>query len=189
MSVFSIFTTTNYTFEGQYPDEQVIMLLHRHWFVLFKRCLVFIVMAFVPLGIYIFAYDWVAVYGLNGTFIFLCAIYYLFWWYYLFYTITMYALDTWIITDHRVIDSEQHGFFSRTVAELNLAKIQDVSTTTHNFIETMLKFGDLDVQTAGTNPKFSFKEIPNPEVVEAELLKAHNQYMAKHPGGAEDEVV
>ena len=37
------------------------------------------------------------------------SIFYLFWWYGVFYAITMYLLFL-IVTDHRIIDSEQHGF-------------------------------------------------------------------------------
>lgn len=97
----------------------------------------------------------------------------------------MYLLDTWIITNHRVIDSEQHGFFNRTVAELSLAKIQDVSTDIQGPLATWLKYGNLDIQTAGTIDKFTFKQIPDPVAVKDMLMHAHNEYVAEHPNGIE----
>ncbi len=189
MKFLSVFTETNYTFEGQHSYETVVALLYRHWFILFSRLLVFLIMAFVPVFVYIFLWDWIALYELVSLYGLLVAVYYLIWWYFMFYNITMYLLDTWIITDHRIVDSEQHGFFNRTVAELNLSKIQDISTSIQSFIGTILKFGDIEVQTAGTHPKFSFHQISNPEGVRERLTIAHNEYIAKHPGGVEDGLV
>ncbi len=103
----------------------------------------------------------------------------------MFYSITMYLLDTWIITNHRVIDSEQHGFFDRTVSELSLLKIQDVSTEINGPIATWLKFGNLEIQTAGAREKFLFKQIPNPLLIKDQLMKAHNDFVAEHPEGIE----
>ncbi len=186
MKFLSVFTETNYSFEGQRPNELVVALLYRHWFVIVSKLLGFIIMALVPLVAYVLLWDWIALYDLSSLYGLLVAVYYLIWWYSAFYNITMYLLDTWILTDHRVIDSEQHGFFNRTVAELNLAKIEDISTSVKSFIGTVLKFGDIEIQTAGTHPKFSFEQIPNPEGVREQLTIAHNEYMAKHPGGVED---
>lgn len=185
MRSFSVFTNTNYTFEGEYPYERVVALLFRHWFVLFARLFVFLLLALLPPIIYIFARGFLSTYALNGLFALLLGVYYMVWWYGMFYSIAMYLLDTWIITNHRVIDSEQYGFFNRTVAELSLSKIQDVGTKIDGPLATWLKFGDLDIQTAGTNPKFSFKQIPDPLKVKDMLMRAHNEYVAEHPGDVE----
>jgi len=178
---FSIFKDTKYSFEGKHNYEVVIVLLYRHWFVLFTRAIAFVLLALLPLVINIFAHSWFAAYNLTDLFRLLLIIYYLIWWYSFFYTVTMYLLDTWVITDHRVIDSEQHGFFNRTVAELNLKQIEDISTRVEGFFNTLLNFGDLEIQTAGTEPKFVFKEIPNPVGIKDLITQAHNRYMASHP--------
>ncbi len=188
MKFFSVFTETNYTFEGQHSYETVVALLYRHWFVIFSRLFGFFLLAFVPVLVYFFAWDWITLYELQGVYGLFVIVYLLAWWFQMFYAITMYLLDTWILTDHRVVDSEQHGFFNRTVAELNLSKIQDISISVGSFIGTMLKFGNLEIQTAGTHPKFEFKQIPNPQEVENQLTIAHNEYMSKHPGGVEDDI-
>ena len=102
------------------------------------------------------------------------------WWMGLFYALTMYLLDTWIITDHRILDNEQHGFFSRTLSEMNLSKIQDMSVRISGLIPTFLDYGDLEIQTAGTEPKFIFKQIPHPNQVRALLTEAYNKYVEEH---------
>ena len=185
MKFLSVFTKTHNTFEGQRPYEQVIVLLNRHWFVLAVKLVGYLLIALIPIVVDSGLLNFAGFVGFQGLYLVLTAGFYLIWWYSLFYTITMYLLDTWIITNHRVIDSEQHGFFNRTVAELSLAKIQDVSTKVDGLLATWLKFGDLDIQTAGTSPKFSFKQIPNPLLVKDQLMRAHNEYIAEHPEGIE----
>jgi len=86
----------------------------------------------------------------------------------------MYTLDVWIVTDRRIIDSTQHGFFNRVVSELHLSRIQDISVSTRGVIQTFLKFGDLQVQTAGTDEKFKFQQIPHPEKVKDVIRKISN---------------
>ncbi len=109
------------------------------------------------------------------------SLYLLLWWNAVFYRLTMYLLDIWIVTDHRVIDSQQFGFFHRTVAELGLARIQDISTKLQGTMATFFNFGNLDIQTAGTEPKFRFEQIPNPAKVKDVIVHAHNEYMSTHP--------
>lgn len=82
----------------------------------------------------------------------------------------MYMLDVWIVTDRRIIDSTQHGFFNRTVSELHLTRVQDISVHTVGVIPTLLHFGDLQVQTAGTEEKFNFLQIPNPLAVKDAIM-------------------
>lgn len=186
-NLLKLFTVSGYNFEGKRSDENVILLLRRHWFVIFVRLLFLLILAFLPLVIFLFLANFISRYGLREVFDFLTAVYFLFWWLALFYKITMYLLDTWIVTDHRIIDSEQHGFFNRTVAELSLSRIQDVSVKVSGLINTFLDFGDLEVQTAGAENKFLFKQIPHPTRVKDLILRAHDQFMISHPGAVETE--
>ena len=185
MKFLEIFTKTHNTFEGQRPYEHTVVLLHRHWYILVIKLIGYLLIALIPIVAYPFLFNLIIFdYFWNLYFVVVMG-FYLIWWYSLFYMITMYLLDTWIITNHRVIDSEQHGFFNRTVAELSLAKIQDVSTKVNGSLATWLKFGELDIQTAGAKEKFSFKQIPNPLAVKDQLMRAHNDFVAEHPQGVE----
>ncbi len=46
-----------------------------------------------------------------------------------------------------------------------------MSVNTTGLIQTIFKFGDLQIQTAGTEEKFKFIQIPNPESVKDEISK------------------
>ena len=163
----------------------MIILLYRHWFVLFLKLLTFFILAILPFALYSFLGNLIISAGLAEVFGFIVSLYFLFWWLGIFYQITMYLLDTWIVTDHRLLDNEQHGFFNRTLSEMHLVKVQDVSVKIQGFIPTLLSYGNLEVQTAGAEPKFVLKQIPRPNQVRAIITEASNEYLKTHKDGIE----
>jgi uncharacterized membrane protein YdbT with pleckstrin-like domain len=78
---------------------------------------------------------------------------------------TDYYLDIFIVTDHRLIDIEQIGLFGRDVAELRLERIQDIKVEIIGFLPTILRFGNLHVQSAGEGEEIVVKNILHPETV------------------------
>jgi uncharacterized membrane protein YdbT with pleckstrin-like domain len=81
-------------------------------------------------------------------------------------------LDMWIITNKRVIDIEQHGFFRREVSSFPLDRIQDVTYGMNGIIATWLKFGDVRIQTASISDTFIMREVPFPEEVKDAITRA-----------------
>jgi len=96
--------------------------------------------------------------------------YYLFVSLFAFFVFIDYYLDFWIITDERIINVDQNGFFSRTIAEHRLEKIQDVASEVHGFIPTFFNHGNVFVQTAGTKQRFVFVQVPEPEEIRNLLI-------------------
>ncbi|KKT20774.1 MAG: hypothetical protein UW06_C0055G0007 [Parcubacteria group bacterium GW2011_GWE1_43_8] len=185
MKYLDIFNFSKYSFDGIKSYENVILYLNRHWFVMFGKFLAFGLLLIVPFVIYAVFGEAIVSMGIDNLFWLIVSIYFLFWWNSLFYAITMYLLDSWIVIDHRIIDSEQKGFFSRTVSELSLSRIQDISTHIVGPLTTILDFGDLEIQTAGAEPKFVFKEIPGPNAVKSKIMVAHNEFVSMHKGDVE----
>lgn len=182
---FSIFTRSLFTFEGKNPYEETLTLLYRHWFVLLGRMIGFLALLILPIVIIKFINPFIVRFGLTGLITELVWLYLLTIWYAFFYMLTMYLLDVWVVTDHRIIDSKQKGYFNRTVSELNLEKIQDVSVHVRGFIQTLLNFGDVEIQTAGTEQNFVFKQVPYPGRVKDLIMQAHRNYVIAHRPGAE----
>lgn len=170
-SLFSIFTHSDNSFDGEENGEKVILLIRRHPFFILLKMLVFALLAIVPLSLIGYFSDFLFDNGLLDPAFFLLSLWYLFIWSGVFYSLTMYTLDVWIVTDRRIIDSKQHGFFSRTTSELHLNRIQDISVNTDGVIHTFLKFGDLNIQTAGVEERFNFSQIPHPEKVKDQIMK------------------
>jgi uncharacterized membrane protein YdbT with pleckstrin-like domain len=169
--MFSIFTQTNNSFDGEESDEKTILLLRRHPFFILSRLTFLVFLALIPVAVGMVFYSFFYSHNLLTLFFFASSAWYLFLWSAIFYSLTMYTLDVWIVTNHRIIDSTQHGFFDRRVSELHLARIQDISVKTEGVVQTFLKFGDLQVQTAGTEEKFKFSQIPYPEKVKDEIMR------------------
>jgi len=183
--LLSLFSISHHTFEGKKSYENVVALLYRHWFVFVSKLLVYAFLLLLPFVVWIFIDPYLNNFGLDDVFLFLIGVYVFIWWLSLFYALTMYFLDTWIVTDHRVLDNKQHGFFNRSISELHLSRIQDISVKVSGFIATFLDFGNLEIQTAGTEPKFFFKDIPHPNKIRDEIMKAQNKYISEHPNNVE----
>lgn len=117
--------------------------------------------------------DWQLVSGTlsHAVLVMAGSIYYLFLWM-LFYGFWLdYFLDYFVVTDKRVIDIEQSGLFSRTTAEQQLGRVQDVTHVVKGFWATMFHFGHVYIQTAGEKQRFVFEDVNEPDKVAAIILQ------------------
>lgn len=154
---------------NQRSNEHVILFLRRHWFALLAIATAFILLVGVPLllGWYFFGTveDWLAHPLIGPLIVILGSMYFLSIWLFAFLEFTDYYLDTWIITNERIINIEQEGLFNRTASELDLAAVQDTTAEIHGIWQTLFTYGQVYVQTAGEKGRFHFKNIDNPEHV------------------------
>ena len=170
--MFTFFSSTQYSFEGKKIGEIVAIFLHRHWFTIAARMFLIFVMFILPIILFPFINSLANKYVPIGGLTFLVfMIYYMILWSFFLYSITMYLLDSWIVTNERIISNTQHGFFNRTVSEMELSRVQDITVTINGIIETALNFGNLEIQTAGKEEKFTFEQIPNPQRVKDTIMK------------------
>lgn len=179
-SFLSIFTKSNNSFVGEESDETVILLIRRHPFFIIVRIIFFIILAILPAVLGLFFYEKLLAWNFFNLFFFALNFWFIFLWLGVFYALTMYTLDVWIVTDRRIIDSTQNGFWNRTISELHINRIQDISVQTQGIIQTFFKFGDLQVQTAGAEEKFKFIQIPHPEHVKDEIMKLVSTQQSNH---------
>jgi membrane protein YdbS with pleckstrin-like domain len=82
---------------------------------------------------------------------------------------TNFYLDIWIITNKRLIDIEQHSLFKREVSILELNKIQDITSEVKGILATLLNYGNINVQTAGSDKNFFISDIEKPNEVREKL--------------------
>jgi uncharacterized membrane protein YdbT with pleckstrin-like domain len=88
---------------------------------------------------------------------------------------TNFMLDTWILTDERLIDVEQVSLFSRKVSTLSLDRVQDITITEAGFLETFFGIGVVLVQTAGEAQEFRIYGIKDPSHVKDLIQRAYRQ--------------
>ncbi|MFH1822479.1 MAG: PH domain-containing protein [Patescibacteria group bacterium] len=173
-----------YRLPNQLPDEKIIKVLRRDVFILFKKIVLFMFLILLP-----FAFFYFIIQSQNNllsgqlsypVIVLGTSAYYLFIWLFFFFSFIDYYLDIWIITNERIIDVQQEGFFSRTIAEQRLYRIQDVTSEVHGFFPTILKYGEVYVQTAGTKQRFIFYEVPLPDQVRNTIIKLAERSKRKY---------
>ncbi len=162
-------------FPSQKSQEKVFLLLRRHWFTYFGFVAVSFIMS-IPIFILI-AY-WInnpEIFAGNMGNIAIAAVfaYTLFGLGLMLYGFIDYYLDVYIVTNERIVNIEQNGFFRREISELNLHQVQDVSAKVNGFFPTMMHYGNIFIQTAGERENFIFKSIPNPYRVSKLIVDLH----------------
>ena len=62
----------------------------------------------------------------------------------------LWYLNVFIITNQRIFDFDQKGFFNRIVSEVPFEKILDISYSVRGLGQTVLKLGTIKIQATGT---------------------------------------
>ncbi|MBI3305475.1 PH domain-containing protein [Candidatus Parcubacteria bacterium] len=157
------------------PHEEPLLVLRRHWLIAAAYIALATLLALGPVAaVAALQQFWPALLGGGVQLIaFAASLYYLALWLAFFAVVVDYYLDVWIVTSERVIAIEQKGLFRREIAEFNILKVQDVSTHINGLVPTLFDFGELQVQTAGEEEKFCFKQVPNPNHAKQQILACY----------------
>ena len=124
-------------------DEKIITVLHHHPITYWKQIAITVVLILIAffLMFVLFSVGEIGValflailatgffYGLREFFI----------WYF----------NVAIVTNQRIIDLDQKGFFNKTVSECSYDKLLDLCYSVHGFAQTVLKLGTIKIQAAG----------------------------------------
>jgi membrane protein YdbS with pleckstrin-like domain len=176
-----------YRLPNQLPDEHILRIIRRDLFILFKKVLLFIVLIILPFAFFILTFVWIPSLYDNEIIYPLIVLgisaYYLFAWLFFFFLFIDYYLDAWIITSERIININQQGFFSRTISEQRLTRVQDVTSEVEGVMPTIMKYGNVYVQTAAEKQRFNFLEVPNPDEIRDFIIKQAEYSKAKHLNG------
>lgn len=164
---------SRYHFQGQRPTEEILEVIHRHWFNILMHFVGILTLGGAILVIFQAFPHFVP--GFSGSILEIFANFFedtviLFLWIYGFMVWVDYYFDVWIITTERVINIEQKGLFIRSVSELAFPRIQDVECHVSGLIPTFLNFGDVEVQTAANDDKFIFRQVPDPYAIKDRIM-------------------
>ncbi len=173
-----------YRLPNHLPGEKVIKIVRRDIFILMKRLLFNVGLMILPVVLLavltpIFPDEIMGEIGLPLVMLGVSA-YYLFIWLFSFFSFIDYYLDVWLVTNERIIDVEQKGFFDRIISEQRLYRIQDVTSEMRGFIPTVLSYGNVFIQTAGTKERFNFYDVPHPDRVRDTIIKLAEISKAKY---------
>lgn len=149
-------------FETQTDEEEIVLLLRKHWITNVPWICLGGLMIFAPLVL-----RWFPLLNFLPVRFQLMAVII---WYLLTIFIIFEKFLTWyfnvsIITDERIIDVDFNNLIYKEISEAKIDKVQDVTYRMGGAIRTLFHYGDVYIQTAGTEPNFEFLAIPKPEQV------------------------
>src|SRR3989344_7177984 len=171
--------------------EQVIKVVRKHWFVMLAVGVTMFVLALLPFFLYYFLFFelsnqfFSSTLNITGSLLttileaiqkwgaFGYPLWLLILWTFFFVEWTDYYIDALVITNKRVIDIEQKGFFNREITSFNYHNIQDITVETRGIIQTFFKFGFIHIETAGDDRHriIAIKYASNPEEARTIILQ------------------
>lgn len=165
--------------------ENILYTARKHWFIFASGAVFLIVFAALP-GLFLLSPQIIPAeltaeirqfFRFDGSFTLLI---FFFWslellmlWIIFMVLWTDYYLDVWLITNHRVIDIEQSGLFSRRVSTFRFDQIQDVTAEIPGVIATLIDFGTVKIRTA-SNETFDFRGVAHPNLVKERVMAQHH---------------
>ncbi len=171
--------------------ERTLHIYRRHWIGLFLHIVAFVIEVVLPITVVrtlLPSFPGLLTHPIaEPVFILLGASYALGIWLLFFHNFLDYYLDTWVITNERLVHVEQKGFFSRMIVELRFYRVQDVTAETTGFLGTFFRYGTIAVQTAGASTHFVMKQIPKADEVASMLLKLVEDDRPYHTAKAHEE--
>ena len=164
--------------------EHIVYVLRQSPWMIVPRILVLIILCIVGFGAYylfklvipsVFEHAlWSVVFILLGSVyaLTICLFFYT--------SLINYFLDLWIVTNDRIVSIDQKGLFSRTISELDLYRIQDVTSESHGIFSTIFHFGKLTAQTAAAKDFFIFENVHNPHHMREEIIRLADEDRKYH---------
>jgi hypothetical protein len=148
-------------FDDQLDDEETLLVFRKHPVVMRKGfifSLLALVLGVIPSLIrpeYSYLYGGLAAGALLGLIIFIPS-----WisWYF----------SVYVLTDQRLLQIKQKGFWTRSVVDMNLNQIQMVNYEVAGMQETMLGFGTIMMQTFVGD--LIIRDVHHPEKTQKKIL-------------------
>ena len=165
-------------FDGQRDGEELLFVFRRHIIAMRKGFYLLLVpMALGALPFLIWQDNLNLLWLFLGSFVIGLVLfsYHFLMWFYTYY----------IVTNQRIRQITQHGFFGKDVIELRLSKIQNISYAVPGFSGEMFKFGTIVIQTFVGD--LVIKNVEHPDEIYNKLQDAVE--LATRERGENEEVV
>ena len=84
-----------------------------------------------------------------------------------------------VVTNTRIIDTDQRGIFHRRISEVRFEKVEDVSIEIRGIMATLFHLGSVRVQTSGAQSTIELRTVPRPEIVHELLGRLRGEVKAR----------
>jgi membrane protein YdbS with pleckstrin-like domain len=89
------------------------------------------------------------------------------------YKYVLWLVNSYVVTDKRLISVRYRTLFKKQVLECPLPRISNVSFSTSGLFSSLLNFGDVEVKAAGLDRPLMFSRLRHPEQVKDFLWALH----------------
>ena len=167
----------NLKFINQESDEEIILLIRRHFIVNVPWIFISILLAIIGPIFYPFLIASLPISPISPlhSTLFL-TLYLLIIFGFMLTKFTLWYFHVGIITNKRIKDIDIHGVLFKDIAETRINLVQDVKYSQVGFIPSLFNFGDVFIQTAGTDPNIEFDKAPTPARIAklvGDMLRSH----------------
>lgn len=152
----------NVTFEIQHDEETVLMLLRQHPIVNVPWIFITLLLLIAPFfSVY---FPVITLLPLRfQTFVFIG-------WYLLtlgfaLQRFLMWFYNVYLITDERIIDVDFFSLIYKRISEAKIENIEDITASGSGVLQTVVDYGDIQIQTAAEIPEIEFEKVPHPQRV------------------------
>ena len=153
-------------FENQEQDKTIVLLLRKHFVTNLPWLFTSLILLLIPLTFFPFVVINNLIPQLPIAFFRLVSpVWYLFTGSYILVNFLMWYFTISIVTTERFLDIDFINLLNKKVAETRLSKVEDVTQRSGGFFEAFFDYGNVIIQTAGTEPVFLFQSVPKPQQV------------------------
>jgi membrane protein YdbS with pleckstrin-like domain len=150
-------------------EEEVVGVFHQFWISLFWHWIGGLLILLAPFFFLYLFLRW----GTIGSAI--LVILFLIGFFWLLRTWRVWKYTMLVLTDERLIVVNQVGFFDRSVSQVDLGKINDVSYRKKGFLQTIFRFGSIAIQASGLE-KIVLNNLSNPSFIQQEIFNLKNKF-------------
>lgn len=153
-------------FDTQEEREQIVLFLRKHWITNIPWLLVTFFLVLVPSLFFpiVIVRGFLSLVPANFMLVFS------FFWYLAAFGFALVNFITWyfnvyIVTNERIIDVDFYQLLYKEMSAARIARVQDLTYKLGGVIRALFDYGDVFIQTAGTELNFDFEAVPHPEQV------------------------
>lgn len=154
-------------FETQQDDETVILFLRQHVIVNVPWIIISVLLLIVPVVLFPMVLANLKLpFIIPGGYIFVGVLsWYLFILGFALTNFLRWFFNIYIVTSERIVDIDFIHILYKEFSEARLVNIQDITYNTGGIFESFFNYGNVLIQTAGTQPNFEFLSVPRPDHV------------------------
>jgi len=84
-----------------------------------------------------------------------------------------------LVTNARIVDSDQRGVFHRRISEAPFEKVEDIVIEIRGITATLFHLGTVRVQTSGAQALLELRSVPRPELLHELLGRLQHEARAR----------